>query len=109
MSTELPVIDRRASVDCARFHLSLNVDDLKRSIEFFSVLFDAPPAKNLDDYAKFEVAEPPLVLSLAPHRVPRGGKLNHLGFRLLDVDHTTWQRLQASPLKEHFALAPGSP
>ncbi len=34
------------------------------------------------DYAKFEVDEPPLVLSLLPNRVSAAGKLNHLGIRL---------------------------
>lgn len=74
--------DAGAATDVVRFHLSLNVDDLARSVEFYRVLFDAEPAKLRSDYAKFELAEPPLVLSLEPNHAPRGGKLNHLGFRL---------------------------
>jgi catechol 2,3-dioxygenase-like lactoylglutathione lyase family enzyme len=71
-----------ATTGAVRFHLSLNVDDLSRSVEFYRVLFGVEPAKLRNDYAKFELSEPPLVLSLEPHRAPRGGKLNHLGFRL---------------------------
>jgi catechol 2,3-dioxygenase-like lactoylglutathione lyase family enzyme len=82
MPAQLPVLETQSPADLVRFHLSLNVDDLAASIEFFTVLFDAPPAKRLHDYAKFELTEPPLVLSLEPNRAARGGKLNHLGFRL---------------------------
>jgi catechol 2,3-dioxygenase-like lactoylglutathione lyase family enzyme len=69
-----------------RFHLSLNVSDLGRAVEFYQVLFNTPPAKRRDDYAKFELADPPLVMSLEPS--PRGsqGALNHVGFRLSDSE-----------------------
>jgi catechol 2,3-dioxygenase-like lactoylglutathione lyase family enzyme len=67
-----------------KFHLSLNVSDLKRSIAFYRVLFGTEPAKQRADYAKFELDEPPVVLSLEPHAAGRGGALNHLGIRLAD-------------------------
>src|SRR5262249_51888425 len=73
------------SKDPVRFHLSLNVADLKRSVEFFSVLFGMAPAKLRPDYAKFEPDAPPLVLSLEPTARPTGGLLNHAGFRMPDV------------------------
>ena len=65
------------------FHVSLNVTDLTRSIAFYEVLFAQPPAKRRDDYAKFEVADPPLVLSLEPARRVTGTTLNHLGLRMV--------------------------
>lgn len=72
--------------DPIRFHLSLNVADLNRSIAYFRTLFGTEPAKFRPDYAKFELDNPPLVLSLEPAReVARGGALNHLGFRLPDA------------------------
>jgi catechol 2,3-dioxygenase-like lactoylglutathione lyase family enzyme len=72
--------------DPVRFHVSLNVTDLGASVAFFRTLFGAEPAKLRPDYAKFEPADPPLVLSLEPARaVGRGGALNHLGFRLPDA------------------------
>ncbi|HKD37312.1 MAG TPA: ArsI/CadI family heavy metal resistance metalloenzyme [Pirellulales bacterium] len=64
------------------FHLSLNVCDLGRSVEFFRRLFDREPAKQLSDYAKFEIENPPLVLSLEPNGAAAGIQLNHLGIRL---------------------------
>jgi catechol 2,3-dioxygenase-like lactoylglutathione lyase family enzyme len=79
---ELPQFDAAAAAGPVRFHLSLNVADLARSIVFFRVFLNREPAKRRTDYAKFELDEPPLVLSLEPFAAPPGGNLNHLGFRL---------------------------
>ena len=69
-----------------RFHLSLNVTDLARSIAFYRVLFGTEPAKCRPDYAKFELDDPPLVMSLEPTPRAGGGPLNHVGFRLPDSE-----------------------
>lgn len=76
-----------------RFHLSLNVADLAKSVTFFRQLFGQEPAKQRADYAKFELADPPVVLSLEPHAPQPGGALNHVGFRLPDAATLVeWQR-----------------
>lgn len=67
-----------------KFHLSLNVRDLARTAEFLELLLGMKPAQLHADYAKFELDEPPLVLSLAPTDLPARGGVNHLGFRLAD-------------------------
>ncbi len=77
----LPVVQSKP----VRFHVSLNVSDLQRSINFYRILFDMPPAKERADYAKFEPDVPPLVLSLEPNGRCGGGTLNHLGIRLNDA------------------------
>jgi catechol 2,3-dioxygenase-like lactoylglutathione lyase family enzyme len=79
MATALPV------APAIRFHLSLNVSDLGRAVTFYRTLFGIGPAKLRRDYAKFELDDPPLVLSLEPTPRPTGGPLNHLGFRLADA------------------------
>jgi len=72
--------------DPVRFHLSLNVTDLAKSVSFYRTLLGADPAKVRADYAKFEPDSPPLVLSLEPGPAAgRGGALNHAGFRLPDA------------------------
>jgi catechol 2,3-dioxygenase-like lactoylglutathione lyase family enzyme len=76
----LPVIEPVIKV-----HLSLNVVDLGRSIEFYRVLFGVEPAKRHDDYAKFELEDPPVVFSLVPRAPGPGGPLSHLGFRVADA------------------------
>jgi catechol 2,3-dioxygenase-like lactoylglutathione lyase family enzyme len=83
-----------------KFHASLNVADLDRSIAFYRVLLGTEPAKVRADYAKFDLAEPPLVLSLIPGRPGTGGNLNHVGLRvrtaeeLVEIQH----RLEAAGL-----------
>ncbi len=69
-----------------KFHLSLNVTDLRRAIAFYRVLFDAEPAKCHDDYAKFEIEEPPVVFSLVPRAPGPGASLSHLGFRVFSAE-----------------------
>ena len=78
-TTQLPV------APALRFHLSLNVSDLGRAVSFYRILFGREPAKLRSDYAKFELDDPPLVLSLEPSARGTGGPLNHLGFRLPDA------------------------
>jgi catechol 2,3-dioxygenase-like lactoylglutathione lyase family enzyme len=68
-----------------RFHISINVNDLARSVAFYRTLFGMEPAKLRSDYAKFEPDDPPLVLSLEPNGRSGPGTLNHLGVRLPDV------------------------
>jgi catechol 2,3-dioxygenase-like lactoylglutathione lyase family enzyme len=75
------------------FHLSLNVAELGRSIEFYRVLFGIEPAKRHDDYAKFELHDPPLVFSLVPRAAGAGGSLSHLGFHVRSNDEIC--RIQA--------------
>jgi catechol 2,3-dioxygenase-like lactoylglutathione lyase family enzyme len=83
-----------------KFHASLNVSDLNRSIAFYRVLLGTEPAKTRPDYAKFELAEPPLVLSLIPGRAAAGGHLNHVGLRVRNAEELVdiQRRLEAAGL-----------
>ena len=83
-----------------KFHASLNVTDLDRSIAFYRALLGAEPAKVRADYAKFDLAEPPLVLSLIPGRPGAGGNLNHVGLRVQSPEELVaiQSRLEAAGL-----------
>ena len=72
------------SAGLSRLHVSLNVADLTRSIEFYRKLFDTEPAKVRPDYAKFEVADPPLNFTMNATTQPAGtcGNLSHMGIQL---------------------------
>ncbi len=61
-----------------RIQLALNVDDLEESIDFYTKMFNTPPAKIKDGYANFAIENPPLKLVLLEN-VGQGGSLNHLG------------------------------
>jgi catechol 2,3-dioxygenase-like lactoylglutathione lyase family enzyme len=76
-----------AATTVVKFHASLNVSDLARSIPFYTALFGTGPVKAYPDYAKFEIDSPPLILSLKPKRACAGGPLNHLGLRVVSVEH----------------------
>jgi catechol 2,3-dioxygenase-like lactoylglutathione lyase family enzyme len=66
----------------SNFHLSLDVTDLPRSVEFFRLLLGCEPAKLKPDYAKFEPGEPAVVLSLEKRDKLVTGRLNHAGIRV---------------------------
>ena len=62
-----------------RFHVHLNVDDLSRSIGFYSQLFAAQPARVESDYAKWMLEDPPVNFAIST----RGDKpgIDHLGIQ----------------------------
>jgi catechol 2,3-dioxygenase-like lactoylglutathione lyase family enzyme len=83
----------------SRMHVSMFVSDLEETVKFYEVFFGQPPTKRLPDYAKFEVLEPPLVLSFNPDRKPTpGGAVNHLGVQVKSTDIVM-------AMKERFAAA----
>ena len=45
-------------------HLAMTVSDVERAAPFYRALFDAEPAKVKPGYAKFEPADPGIVLTL---------------------------------------------
>jgi catechol 2,3-dioxygenase-like lactoylglutathione lyase family enzyme len=61
-----------------RLQLALNVGDLDEAIDFYTKMFDTPPAKVRPGYANFAVANPPLKLVLF-EGAGEPGSLNHLG------------------------------
>jgi catechol 2,3-dioxygenase-like lactoylglutathione lyase family enzyme len=74
-----------ATATAVRFHVGLHVSDLARSVRFYRTLLGVEPAKHLDDYAKFEIDRPALVLALHVSPQAAGGALNHVGLRLPDA------------------------
>jgi catechol 2,3-dioxygenase-like lactoylglutathione lyase family enzyme len=79
----------------ASVHISLNVSDLDRSVEFYR-RFLGEPAKLKDDYAKFVTADPEIHLALQPAAIATStGALSHLGIR---VDSTDEVRKRKSAL-----------
>jgi len=62
-----------------RFHVHLHVEDLDRSIGFYSRLFAAEPARTESDYAKWMLEDPPVNFAIST-RGSRPG-IDHLGFQ----------------------------
>jgi catechol 2,3-dioxygenase-like lactoylglutathione lyase family enzyme len=65
-----------------RFHVHLHVDDLARSIDFYSKLFAAAPARVETDYAKWMLDDPAVNFAISTRGSQPG--LDHLGFQTDD-------------------------
>ena len=61
------------------FHVSLNVKSIAEAVERYRRILGVEPAKVREDYAKFELSDPPLILSLNLGGAP--GTVGHLGIR----------------------------
>ena len=67
-------------------HIGLYVRDLDRSIDFYRRFLGVEPAKRRPDYAKFELADPPLVLGMNPAPAGDESRVSHLGLRVASAD-----------------------
>ncbi len=66
-----------------RFHVHVHVDDLDKSIAFYSKLFAAEPTRVEGDYAKWMLDDPRINFAIST----RGNKagVDHLGFQVDDA------------------------
>jgi catechol 2,3-dioxygenase-like lactoylglutathione lyase family enzyme len=68
----------------ARIHVSLDVSDVARSVQFYEAFFGVPAHKRRPGYANFDLQEPPLKLALQQGHGSAGkGALNHLGIQVV--------------------------
>ena len=65
-----------------RFHIGFKTQDLQASVAFFSQLFKAQPSKLFDDYAKFDLQDPPLNFTLNLVSTPFENPVSHYGIEL---------------------------
>lgn len=66
-----------------RFHVHLHVDDLGKSIAFYSKLFAADPARTESDYAKWMLEDPPVNFAISTRGTQPG--IDHLGIQTDDA------------------------
>ena len=67
-------------------HLALNVRSVERSVEFYRKMLGLEPSKMRPGYAKFDVANPPLNLTLNEVPFTERGALSHLGIQLATTE-----------------------
>jgi len=68
----------------AKPHVSLNVTSVERSVAFYRSFFGVEPTKLKHDYAKFDLADPPLNFTMnerTPEQAEQG-RLAHLGIQV---------------------------
>jgi catechol 2,3-dioxygenase-like lactoylglutathione lyase family enzyme len=87
-----------------KFHVSINVSSLDRSIDFYRILFGLEPAKRHGDYCKFELEDPPVAFSLVPSPPSSGVALSSFGFRVPEeaAIYRIQERLNAAGIATTF-------
>ena len=69
-------------VQALKAHLALNVKDINASLAFYRKLLGLEPSKVRTGYAKFDVQNPPLNLTLNENAFNERGALSHLGIQV---------------------------
>jgi catechol 2,3-dioxygenase-like lactoylglutathione lyase family enzyme len=77
-----------------RFHVHISVDDLAKSIRFYTSVFGVGPASEKSDYAKWMLEDPRINFAISN----RGGKpgVNHLGLQVDSPDELAALRAQVA-------------
>ena len=73
-------------VQALKAHLALNVHDVQKSLEFYRKMLDIEPLKVRTGYAKFDVENPPLNLTLNEVAFNGRGALSHLGIQVTSTN-----------------------
>jgi catechol 2,3-dioxygenase-like lactoylglutathione lyase family enzyme len=75
------------------FHVALYVRSIPEAVERYRKILGIEPAKVHADYAKFEIADPPVIFSLSIGGTP--GTLSHLGVRYPETGSVTSELVRA--------------
>ena len=84
-----------SAVPVLKAHVSINVRNVERSIDFYRRMLGIEPSKVRTGYAKFDVQNPPLNLAL--NEVPSlkdAGALSHFGLQVASTDDVLAIRLR---------------
>ena len=73
-------------INALKAHLALNVRNVEQSIAFYRKLLGIEPSKVRTGYAKFDVQNPPLNLTLNQHAFQDRGALSHLGIQVASTN-----------------------
>ncbi len=92
-------------VQALKAHLALNVKSVEKSMEFYRKMLGLEPVKVRRGYAKFDVQNPPLNLTLNEVPFKERGALSHLGIQLASTDDVlamrrTWAERGLTTLDE---------
>jgi catechol 2,3-dioxygenase-like lactoylglutathione lyase family enzyme len=72
--------------DTLKTHIALNTPKFQESVEFYKAFLGIEPVKQKPGYAKFDVANPSLNLTLNQSKEVSKGALNHLGIQVASSD-----------------------
>src|SRR6185436_20107539 len=87
MESKINVSENRSgTVTALKAHLSLNVRNVDASVQFYRRMLGIEPSKVRPGYAKFDVQNPPLNLTLNEGAFGERGALSHLGIQVASTD-----------------------
>lgn len=75
-----------SEIKTLKAHLALNVKNVEESIIFYKKMLGIEPSKIRQGYAKFDVQNPPLNLTLNEHSFSERGALSHLGIQVASTE-----------------------
>lgn len=92
-------------IQTLKAHLAINVRDVGTSIDFYKRMLGIEPSKVRTGYAKFDVQEPPLNLTLNEVPFNDRGALSHLGIQVAATEDVTalrdiWKERGLRPREE---------
>ena len=73
-------------VQALKAHVALNVQDVQKSLKFYRKMLDVEPLKVRTGYAKFDMQNPPLNLTLNEVAFTGRGALSHLGIQVASTN-----------------------
>lgn len=74
------------NINTLKAHLALNVKNVESSLEFYKRMLGIEPSKVRTGYAKFDVQNPPLNLTLNQVQFDGPGALSHLGIQVASTE-----------------------
>lgn len=80
------MVSNQTQIKTLKAHLALNVRNVEESIGFYRKMLGIDPSKVRKGYAKFDVQNPPLNLTLNQHSFNERGALSHLGIQVASTD-----------------------
>ena len=93
------------AINTLKAHLALNVRNVETSLGFYKKMFGIEPSKVRTGYAKFDVQNPPLNLTLNQVPFTDSGALSHLGIQVATTEDVIamkdlWQEKGLGPREE---------
>ncbi|MCA1592399.1 MAG: VOC family protein [Acidobacteria bacterium] len=73
-------------VNTLKAHFAINVRNVERSVEFYKKMLGMEPSKARPKYAKFDVQDPPLNLTLNERPFTDSGALFHMGIQVATTE-----------------------
>ena len=83
---EVEKMSNEKPVNALKAHLAINVRNVEQSIEFYKKMLGIEPSKVRTGYAKFDVQNPPLNLTLNEYSFNERGALSHLGIQVASTE-----------------------